>query len=107
MTTLNLHTLLEDLARTDGGPKPFTYSEVQKQTGIYRRNLARPLELESRLSNKVHGVLVSALVVSAATHLPGEGFYALAAELGRNTSDRQECWRQELLRIRSAYQNSK
>lgn len=98
-----LRAYLEMLATAEGGPTPMTYTAVATKTGIYRRNLSVPLGEESRRSFEERGVLISALVVSAASELPGEGFFALAQELGRDCSNKFACWINELNLIRGAY----
>ncbi len=49
------------------------------------------------------GVMLASLVVSKATGMPGEGYFAFAAQLGRDISDREAYWRSEVERIYSAY----
>lgn len=46
-----------------------------------------------------HGLL-SAVVVNKYKRMPGEGFFYLARELGRDITDQRKCWQDELNRVR-------
>lgn len=43
--------------------------------------------------------MLTAVVVRRSTGLPGGGFFDLAARLGRDTTDRDRCWRDEHARV--------
>lgn len=43
--------------------------------------------------------MVTAIVVHKHDQRPGKGFFALAAELGRDISDPDKCWSQEVERV--------
>lgn len=45
------------------------------------------------------GMLSAVVVRSRGEPLPAAGFFRLAAELGRDASDRDRCWRAELGRV--------
>ncbi|HET6794050.1 MAG TPA: hypothetical protein VFH45_06390 [Acidimicrobiales bacterium] len=49
------------------------------------------------------GLLSAVVVRSRGPRIPSSGFFALAAELGRDTTDRQRCWAAERERVFSAY----
>jgi hypothetical protein len=51
------------------------------------------------------GVMLASLVVSKATGMPGEGYFAFADELGRDATDRGTFWRAEVERVYAAYAN--
>lgn len=50
------------------------------------------------------GIMLASLVVSKATGMPGEGYFAFAQELGRSASDREAFWRAEVERIYATYE---
>jgi len=43
--------------------------------------------------------MITAIVVHKDDHRPGVGFFTLAAELGRDVSDPDKCWLQEMERV--------
>jgi hypothetical protein len=47
--------------------------------------------------------MLSVVVVTRETSLPGDGFFKLAKELGRDTSDREACWMAELEHVRASW----
>jgi hypothetical protein len=47
--------------------------------------------------------LISALVVHKEDERPGNGFFTLAQELGRDISDKEKCWIAELARVYRSY----
>ena len=49
--------------------------------------------------------LLTALVVRADTGLPGNGFFRLAAERGRDVTDRRAAWEAELATVYAAHSN--
>lgn len=49
------------------------------------------------------GIMLASLVVSKATGIPGEGYFAFARELGRDTVRRESFWREEVERVYAAY----
>lgn len=50
------------------------------------------------------GMLSVIVVHKAGDMMPGPGFFTLGKKLGRDTSDREKCWADELRRV---YDNSK
>lgn len=80
-----------------------TYSELALLLPVYvhpgsyafTRLLGQVCEAEEQAG---HGMLC-ALVVSKATGIPGAGFFRGAAEHGRDASDPERCWRDELERV--------
>lgn len=49
------------------------------------------------------GIVLASLVVRRDTGMPGEGYFAHAAKLGRDVSDREGFWRSEAERVWAAY----
>jgi hypothetical protein len=43
--------------------------------------------------------MITAIVVHKSDRLPGDGFFALAKTLGRDISDKLECWSKEVARV--------
>src|SRR5262249_43143082 len=52
------------------------------------------------------GILSAVVVRKGGDKRPGSGFFRLAKELGRDTSDHERCWLDELKRVRTAYSSS-
>lgn len=50
-----------------------------------------------------HGVVLASLVVRGDSGRPGDGYFAHAAKLGRDVSDREEFWLAEAERVWSVY----
>ncbi len=51
------------------------------------------------------GVMIASLVVRKDTGMPGEGYFAFAAEeLGRDVTDRARFWRDEVSAVWNAYE---
>ncbi|MCE5203633.1 MAG: hypothetical protein LLG24_05435 [Actinomycetia bacterium] len=50
-----------------------------------------------------HGIMLASLVTRKDTGLPGDGYFAFAAALGRDAFDRESFWRSEVERIYAAY----
>lgn len=74
-----------------------TYTELLQSIGRPEGfdNLAGLLREISMAEEAAGRGLLSAVVVRAPGGLPGGGFFQLAASLGRDTADRQACWRAE------------
>jgi len=49
------------------------------------------------------GMLTVLVVHKTGDKMPGNGFFKLAAELGRNTSDRERLWSEELKKVCAAW----
>ena len=47
--------------------------------------------------------MISALVVHKEDERPGKGFFSLAKDLGRDISDPEKCWSEEVIRVYGAY----
>ena len=45
------------------------------------------------------GMLSAVVVRASGTRMPGGGFFRLAADLGRDVTDRRTCWSRELARV--------
>jgi hypothetical protein len=43
--------------------------------------------------------MITAIVVHKHDHRPGSGFFTLAADLGRDISDPDKCWSEEVARV--------
>lgn len=79
-----------------------TYAELLDELGGAPEGegeLARLLREVSVESDRDGEGLLTALVVRAPGKLPGGGFFELAAQRGRDTSDRQRCWEAELTSV--------
>jgi len=48
--------------------------------------------------------MISAIVVHKVDHVPGDGFYSFAEELGRDISDKQVCWITEVKKVHESWQ---
>jgi hypothetical protein len=86
--------------------RPLIYSElVEGMTAIRLEprdpRLAHFLGQISREEHNAGRGLLTALVVHKHDGLPGDGFFELAAELGRSTTDRVKCWLAEIDRLAS------
>lgn len=64
----------------------------------YHRMLGEVSEFEDRQGR---GMLSAIVVHKTGDQEPGSGFYELAAQLGRSTTDRLKCWTDE---VKLAYQ---
>jgi len=51
--------------------------------------------------------LLTAVVVRPDTGRPGDGWFRLAAERGRDVRDREAAWQAERARLRSAYEETR
>lgn len=93
-----IRSILIEIARQRG---TIAYSELVQKVRTARLTPGSPElaamlgELSSEEDAAGRGML-SALVVSKSDRKPGAGFFSLARELGRDTSDRQHCWNDEL-----------
>ncbi len=47
--------------------------------------------------------MLSVVVVNQETGIPGDGFFELASELGRQVSDSQQCFEEERARVAAAW----
>ena len=82
-----------------------TYSDAARLVGLPAVSVG-PLVLD-RINEREHTEgrpLLSALVVSKSTGMPGAGFYGIASRLGLyNDEEPFDYWRQELQRVYSAW----
>ena len=70
-----------------------------------RDNLAAILRTISTESDEEGRGLLTAVVVQRSSGLPGNGWFRLAEELGRDVGDRGAAWTAELDRVHAAYAN--
>lgn len=66
------------------------------------RSLAALLRQVSTAEDEAGRGMLSAVVVRS-SGLPAGGFFRLAAERGRDVTDRREAWQRELRRVHDAY----
>lgn len=79
-----------------------TYKQLSKRLGnqITPLNLGQPIGELSKISNEIGLPLISVLVVNQDTHVPGDGFYKLYAELkGMNIIDAMNDFENETIRV--------
>lgn len=99
-------TILERIAKTKG--KPIFYGELNRKISAISfqpdghdfHNMLGQLSEESDQDGKG---LISALVVHKEDEHPGNGFFTLAKELGRDVSDREKCWIAEVDHVYRAF----
>lgn len=60
-------------------------------------------EISSDEESQGHGMLTVLVVHKSGDLEPGKGFYELARSLGRDVSDREKCWSEELHRVYEAW----
>ena len=94
------YAMLTKLARGDSGHPGFSEG--------HRHWVRTALGQISQRSLEADGVMATALVVHLNEDTPGEGFFALAAELGRLPADatanaKEDFWRGEVARVRRRY----
>lgn len=93
-----LRSLLVEAARTGS---TVTYGEAARRAfgGRFSARSGALMDLLSEIDaaeDSARGVLVASLVVRADTGMPGDGYFAFAADvLGRDVADRQAFWRRE------------
>ena len=63
-------------------------------------------EVSAEEDNAGHGMLSVIVVHKSGDMQPGPGFFDLAEELGRDTSDILTCWVNELKRVHAYWSNS-
>jgi len=89
-----------------------TYSELaSKMTTIHIEAYGRPMDYmlgEIAVEDDASGRgLMTALVKHKTGDMaPGVGFYTIAEQLGRDTSDRDICWITELKRVHNDWANA-
>jgi len=64
-------------------------------------------EISTEEDEAGRGMLTVVVVHKLGDMEPGKGFYELAAYLGRDTSDLQRCWVDELHRVHAAWGSKK
>ena len=95
----SIRTLLVDVARER---RTLTYDDLVAAAPDARHDVAPLLRRISTGSDEAGNGLLSAVVVRADTGLPGTGFFTLAAERGRDVSDRQAAWEREVAAVYAA-----
>lgn len=85
-----------------------TYGELVrlltlKHLDPHGQALARLLDEVSRSEDSAGRGMLSVVVVRQEDQMPGDGFFHLAAELGRDSSDRERCWIAEIKRVYSVW----
>jgi hypothetical protein len=88
--------------------KPIYYSELVDQLHTVKLEAKDPrldylLDEISREEDAAGRGMLSVVVIRKPPQesLPGPGFFKLAKKLGRDTSDRNTCWVEELVRVYS------
>jgi hypothetical protein len=98
--------VLEEIAK--GKSKPIFYSELNRKirsivfepNGHDFHGLLGQLSEESDADGRG---MISALVVHKEDGRPGRGFFSFAKDLGRDISDQERCWSDELNRVYCAF----
>lgn len=98
--------VLEEVAKAERSP--IFYSELNRKITSIRfepdghdfHGLLGQLSEESDEEGKG---MISALVVHKEDRRPGKGFFTLAKTLGRDVSDADKCWSDELKRVYRAF----
>ena len=101
-----MRDILVKLAKTGNG-KPITYKDLANQVNaIHFHYRSAPLDVMlceiSSEEDASKRKMLSALVINEEDNLPGPGFFVLARQLHRNTSDTVECWTRELNEVLDA-----
>lgn len=101
-------TVLKRLA-SYSSPRTISYSELALMISnvkfdAHEQNYFRFLEELSCMEDDKNRGLISALVVTKADNMPGDGFFDLAASRGRKGYDKTEVWINELEVIKKAWQ---
>jgi hypothetical protein len=90
--TISYEDLLDAIGRQDPGLRDRAETD-----------LAPVLRAVSVAEDEAGRGLLTAVVVRPGSGLPGGGFFALAAERGRDVTDRQVAWHHELARVHRAH----
>jgi hypothetical protein len=107
-----LRSVVTDLlAAVAAGGRTITYSELldaldARDPHLRERaevDLAPVLRAVSVAADESGRGLLSAVVVRASSGLPGGGFFALAADRGRDVTDRPAAWKRELSQVHRAH----
>lgn len=85
-----------------------TYGDVARRVfggrvSARSATLMRLLSEVDREEERRTGAWIATLVVRADTGRPGDGYYAFAADAGRDISDREALWRQEAEKVWAIY----
>ena len=97
---------LEDVARRR---EVITYMELEVEAGIHRNNESAEVldKLSHRSFQNAEHYLISSLVVSKATGVPGEGYYTMCRNLGLIVPDSEEerlvFWESQLNKVWNAF----
>jgi hypothetical protein len=88
--------------------EPITYGELVDQVDTikyepFSQDLDEQLDDISRREDKAGRGMLSAVVVNKKTGMPGDGFFALAEELGREFDNREAFFEQECDRVFDAH----
>ena len=103
---------LKILALTAERQQTITYGDLAKSIrsvhfdphGDDFRHFLGQLSWEADISGRG---MITALVVHSGDQKPGKGFFNLARHLGRNVSDLDKCWVEELQRVHSDFAKSR
>jgi len=79
-----------------------TYDELRRELGL-EGDLVPVLRSLSVAEDEAGRGLLTAVVVRADTGLPGEGWFRLAENRGRATSDTVAMWNEERTRLRAVH----
>jgi hypothetical protein len=96
------------LLRRANEENPIFYSELVEQVHTIKLRAKDPaldtlLDEISREEDAAGRGMLSVVVIrkDKEARLPGPGFFKLAKKLGRDTSDRDTCWAEELVKVYS------
>jgi hypothetical protein len=95
----SLRDLLADIA---GRGETITYDDVRAQLDL-RGDIVPDLRALSEAEDDAGRGLLTAVVVRADTGRPGQGWFRLAAERGRDVTDPDAMWHAERSRLRSEH----
>jgi hypothetical protein len=90
--------LVEIAARGD----TITYEQLRVELGL-AGDIVPELRALSEAEDDAGRGLLTAVVVRSDTGQPGEGWFRLAAERGREATDRDEMWRTERTRLQQEH----
>ena len=98
-----------DLVERAKRQSTISYSELVTEITTERleadgQTLAHLLgEISTTKSQESRGMLSVVVVHKTGDQMPGEGFFSLAVDLGKNISDKEQCWINELHLVYSAW----
>ncbi len=101
---------LMEVARGEG---TINYGEIAEMMGLptsgnhMATETGRMLGEICDLENDDDRPMLSAVVVTVDNHIPGEGFFTCAEQLGRTVGDKQTFWKNELQKVYSGVKGAK